>query len=647
MLTVEQGESEGGGRSAGAAQRSNARVSSMSKFGIWIQGVDRLGAAYEGVWRVIQRFLLASEGAGKSFCFVAPERFREEIEEFLADLPDSVRSTVDFHGVGDASDTYFEGEPVRQATLANDVDVDGWLVPNPMWSAAKHLVKPKVVWFHDFLLAEFPQSYPYNLYVEFQENVRELQDSGSFFIFLSPHVQRAHGHDACEISPDRSMLVITPALEVESSLAGLPDDPRYGGDWIRSELSENLRSWCTPAHAELFYHHISTYPFESVPYFFVSSQNREHKAFLRLAQIHASMLRKHYLPYSIFTTALVDVLGQSPLERFLKTELLMGDFMSVGKVSDLTHAFLYKFARMTLHPSTFEGNLPLPFAESVALGTPCIMPYSKAFIELVDEDLHPWVFYSPTEPGLIAKVVEVESRRPEFLAAQQQVLRKMRSYSLKDYFALQMQAFEKAARTQPDAARYLFNRKIGTPVARPNTLRSRYKLALRKLDTVVSGSPAWTSAKIWPRFELVAGKRDLQDQQAVLHWAEYLGSAHPKGESYFVLSVDGASSADLAQSGLFAELGAWGEDGYFAADSRPFEFDVAGLPPAVLEVANDAGLDISDGRTIGWTKLDWRRGDVPEIRIGGKKSVGDVKARLVCVAGTAETRKSAKSAEAA
>ena len=600
----------------------------MKKIGIWVQGVDRLGAAYEGIWRVIKRFLLSSEGSDTRFCFVAPERFREEIEEFLADLPDPLRSKVDIEGHGRASDRHEADEDVRQASHANQLDVDAWLVPNPMWGAAKHLIRPKLVWFHDFLLVEFPQSYPRKLFLEFQENVRDLADSGALFVFTSPYVKEKHGHEFCGIPADQSVLILNPPIDGSTILADAPAEPHEAGDFIRSELKENLARWCTPAHAELFFHHISSYPFESLPYFFVSSQNREHKGFLRLAQAHSALVRQRYLPYSIFTTALVDVAGSSPLEKFLKAELHMGDFMSVGKVTDVTNALLYKFARLTIHPSTFEGNLPLPFAESVSVGTPCIMPYSRAYADYLDPALHPWVFYNPTAAGIIQKVEEIEQRRADFVDAQKDVLGKLRSHTLKDFFNLHMKAFDLSRHVQPRAVEYLIaSRHEKKPERRLSLLRNPFRRSPSR-----PGGPPMVQARLWEPFDLVSASGKQSGGSPVLHWAAYLGSGHPTGESYFLLHVDekaaGSEAADLV-----AEIGAWIGDEYEVADSRRMRFEgLDEMPPELMEAFEQSGLRRAFGETgrIAWTKLGWSRGIVPEIRVAGGalQSGSQAKARL-------------------
>lgn len=607
----------------------------VRKIGIWVQGVDRLGAAYEGIWRVIKRFLLSSEGSGTRFCFVAPERFREEIEEFLVDLPDPLRSKVDIEGHGLTSDRHEADEEIRQASHANQLDVDAWLVPNPMWGAAKHLIRPKLVWFHDFLLVEFPQSYPRKLFLEFQENVRELADAGALFVFTSPYVKEKHGHEFCGIPADQSILILNPPIDGSTILADAPVDPHEAGDFIRSELRENLARWCTPSHAELFFHHISSYPFESLPYFFVSSQNREHKGFLRLAQAHAALVRQRYLPYSVFTTALVDVAGSSPLEKFLKAELHMGDFMSVGKVTDVTNALLYKFAKLTIHPSTFEGNLPLPFAESVSVGTPCIMPYSRAYADYLDPALHPWVFYNPTAAGIVQKVEEIEQRRPDFLDAQKDVLGKLRRHTLKDFFNLHMKAFGLSRHVQPRAVEYLIaSRHEKKPEPRPSLLRNPFRRSVEPARRV--GQPM-VQARLWEPFELVSASGKQTGGSPVLHWAAYLGSGHPTGDSYFILHVEEEAAAPEATDlGLVAEIGTWIGDEYDVADSRPLRFErLDEMPPGLMEAFEQSGLMRAFGETgrMAWTKLGWSRGIVPEIRIAGRTLPGatGAKARLACL----------------
>jgi hypothetical protein len=333
------------------------------------------------------------------------------------------------------------------------------------------------------------------------------------------------------------------------------------------------------------------------------------------------------------------------LEKFLKSELFMGDFMSVGKVSDVTHALLYKFARMTIHPSTFEGNLPLPFAESVSLGTPCIMPYSTAYLDYVDPSMHPWIFYNPTQIGLIEKVEEVESRRPEFIRAQREVVKMLRRNTLAHFFDLHMQAFGKAQRIEPKCARYF----IDGPKAKPKPadaigFRRFLRLPLRRPARGAPeiqmkrsfGLPRQT--RIWPQFTFSTAGQGRNVDEPVLHWAAYLGDEHPKGSSYFTVSIQGGSQPlDPNDLQLTAEVGTWINDEYVAAETRPLRFGNTGQLPSELINAFQfgSGGQLPDSASIhlGWAKLSWLQGAVPEIRISGPALPRDsaISARVACL----------------
>lgn len=598
------------------ASGGGSASSTVRQIGIWVQGSDRLGAAYEGIWRVIKRFILSSEGQGVRFLFVAPVRFREELDLFISHLSSELQESVTIEAFEQVGTKHEAHEVERQAAFANTLEVDAWLVPNPMWGGAKYLIRPKLVWFHDFLLVEFPQSYSRSLFLEFQSNVRDLLEAGAFFIFTSPYVKEKHGHEFCGVPIDQSMLILNPPIDAAPQINLVPNDPLEAGNLIRAELRENLKEWCSPEHAELFFHHISSYPFESVPYLWVSSQNREHKGFLRLAQAHLTFVRKHYLPYPIFTTALVDVEGQSPLERFLRKELFLGDFMSVGKVGELTHALLYKFARLTVHPSTFEGNLPLPFAESLSVGTPCIMPFSRAFVDYVDASMHPWIFYNPTAAGLLKKIREVESHRSEFVAAQREVLDALRQHSLKDFFRLHMEAFSRAKQTKPRTAQFFFESASGARIRKGDRVLDR--LLARQARPEIVDRP---QARIWEEFELAAAREEGGTGKAVLHWAAYLGREHPAGESHFLVCLDGDEQALASNPELVAEIGSWIGDEYRVADSCKVEFgEPQSLPTPLRHVAALMGATPANrpSARIGWVALNWKEGTVPEIRVGGK-----------------------------
>lgn len=590
---------------AQAETPSRRRQFSTQHVGLWVEGVDRLGAKYEGIWRVIKRFLSASSATQVRFSIVAHARFREELLEFVSELPESVRDRVQVRSYGEVGAPFEKGEAERQARSGQQVAVDAWLVPNPMWAAAQHLGGPKVVWFHDFLLAEFPQSYPRALFHAFEHNVHAFDDAGAFFVFTSPYVMREHGERICGISPSKSKLIVNPPVEPLPEGCQFPEGRRAGGDLIRDELRRDLKNFMSRQHAELFFDHITSFPFEDLPYFFVSSQNREHKAFLRVAETVRDLIRRRFLPYPVFTTAFVDVNGKTPLERFLQKELMMGDFMSVGKVGDLVHALLYKYARLTIHPSTFEGNLPLPFAESVALGTPCVVPYSRAYVEFVEEALHPWIFYNPTEAGLTDKIIDIERRRPDYVHAQRQILQTLQLNTVEQFFSDHMEALDRAATVQP-----------------------------RK----VQNSNVSLSAKRWPSFTFGGGSGSDDERLGDgLLWAEYLGNDGPS-ETCLVMSLSGVDGIGLKEKvDLTAELGAWVEDDYVVCDAQPLVFSPARSLPAPLSRALDVAntpLPRTPSDRIACVRLRWDRGSSPELRISGKRPVQPVRAQLVCLGGS-------------
>ena len=142
-------------------------------------------------------------------------------------------------------------------------------------------------------------------------------------------------------------------------------------------------------------------------------------------------------------------------------------------------------------------------------------------------------------------------------------------------------------------------------------------------------------ARLWEPFELVSASKKQADGSPVLHWAAYLGSEHPTGDSYFLLHLDegmaGPEAADLV-----AEIGTWIGDDYEVADSRHMRFEgLDEMPAELMGAFEQSGLKRAFGGAgrIAWTKLGWSRGIVPEIRIAGSALTGPsgVQARLACL----------------
>jgi glycosyltransferase involved in cell wall biosynthesis len=496
----------------------------VENIGMWIEGVDRLGTLYEGIWKIIKRFLSASEHYNVDITISIHSRFENEISDFLKTLPNSVTNRVKVDLFGSSGETYSEGEIKNQAVFANRLAIDCWLLPNPAWSGAQFLDAPIIVWFHDFILADFPESYPEHLGDNFKKSVANLKQKGAMFICLGPYVQQHHAITACNIPPEQTSVIISPPIEVVHLLGENKNNRQACADIVRNDLRENIRKWQSQLQADLFYHHIVNYPFESAPFYFVSSQNRPHKGFQRLAENLTRLVRQEYDSKSIFTTALIDVSGTSSVEQYLKKHFMLGDFLSVGKLSDVAHAAMCSLADIVIHPSTFEGNFPLPFAEAASFYTPCIVPFSAAYKDFIPEEYWNWVFYSPTPDGLTNKIKSIYKNRDVYVKEQQNLLNFLRKNDLSGYFQEHLSVIETA-------------KKLNSSVKASENYSSKSKFL----------------AEVWSNIELE--RKSQHTDVEVMHWAVYLDK-YTVG-NWIVLIITNVNTEKTNDIDLCFELGSW------------------------------------------------------------------------------------------
>ena len=123
-----------------------------------------------------------------------------------------------------------------------------------------------------------------------------------------------------------------------------------------------------------------------------------------------------------------------------------------------------------------------------------------------------------------------------------------------------------------------------------------------------------------------------------MHWAHYLDDHQPKEASYYVMCIRGLSAAvDGGDVKFGAEIGTWINDEYVVADRGVFSFMPLKDMPA--NIRNGFGSDeVRDSfcgpdDRLGWIKLGWKEGVVPELRISGTPLPSDCEgsASIACL----------------
>ena len=425
----------------------------MLNVGIFIEGVEKLGMEYEGIWRVVKYLLRASSGQSTRFTLFHHVRFAREVKQFLGSLQ-LKENTVTALPLGQAGG-YVKGEEIA---LAREIEglalpIDIWLVPNLAWKAVQHVSGPKVALFHDFVMADYRRGYPLSMWSDFGKTVRDSLRYIDKYVCTTPYVYRTQALGHCGIPAERVVCIPHAPLDYSHYLKtfkvteeGVELTPNQVSAALRQVIKDflgrHLHQWMPHSDRQIFLHHTINYPFHHKDYIFVSTQDRPHKNLLQVAETLSYLNRKLYSNRAVMTTALINSQGKSPTERFLVRNKLFGDMMTVGKLDERTHAAMYYLASVTVHPSAFEGAFPLPFCESVSVGTPCLLPFSKSYVDMVPRHLWDRVFYEPSTIGLAEKLQDIKVRPDWYLAGQNELLSVFSQRAWSDVFATYREIFQ-------------------------------------------------------------------------------------------------------------------------------------------------------------------------------------------------------------
>jgi glycosyltransferase involved in cell wall biosynthesis len=405
------------------------------RIGIIAEGRGALGVQYEGIWRVLRLLLQAITRHNHNIVIFCECRHAAEVATFCKACAAPAMSVayVVLDAILPASQsTAFQeaddfAENLAEMVLLSETEIDVWLNPNPFWTAVQYVTGPKLSLFHDFVFHDYPASYFEEDYSKYLDIVAQAGRVIDKFVCFSSYVRRRHAIEACGIAPEKIDVIVTPPIDYSSifdpELVPVRDDRRLAQRYLADSLTRSLPLWQGDLERFLFLHHIVNYPFADADYIFVSTQNRPHKSMKTIAEALNDLIRKRFVNISVITTALLSVEGTSALERYLAAEKLFGDFMSLGKLDDLEHALAYTLAKLTVHTSPFEGNFPLPFAESVSMGTPCIVPFSAAYADFIPEQYWDCVFYEDHASALADRIVDVVRHRETVLQQQRALLR--------------------------------------------------------------------------------------------------------------------------------------------------------------------------------------------------------------------------------
>jgi glycosyltransferase involved in cell wall biosynthesis len=316
-------------------------------------------------------------------------------------------------------------ESANQVEFANaKVEVDGWLLIRPDCLKGLALRGRRAVLFPDAVPIEFAASYSSERWREandwslWQADTEYMLGRADNVITFSRHVAERHVTGIFGTSPARIRII----PHAPSDLG--PDAPFVAGDRRRTEDSRRKAATHLRRHAgQRKWEFLSSFPFEEVTYVAVSTRDRPTKNIPLVVEAVERLIRRNYFDVKLVMTTVVGEVDAPGclLPSALQEADLQLDAISMPKLPKLEHAAFYHCAAVTVHPALFEGgSTAFPFAESVSVGTPCLMargPHTDELLETVPE-LTPWVF-NPYDADALAKLIRATILERDWVLMQQ------------------------------------------------------------------------------------------------------------------------------------------------------------------------------------------------------------------------------------
>jgi glycosyltransferase involved in cell wall biosynthesis len=288
----------------------------------------------------------------------------------------------------------------------------GWLLLRTDFVRGLGLPGRKIALFSD----AFPSDLAIHLDAAWQCRTAETLAGVDGVVTLSCHVAERHvtgffGVPKAKVAPiPTAMPDLWPLLPISPhDRVSTPDSRRAAADILRSYAAEREQTY------------LIEFPFEDVPYIVVPAQDHPTKNVALALEAVRLLLRRDYFDIKLLTTANLEPGRPSGLWQAVHDGGMQLEALSVPDLPRAVHAALYHCAALTVHPSFVESGVGcLDFAESISVGTPCLMALGPHSLELLDEEpaLQPFLF-DPYDADALAHLIRCTVvSRPAALAVQ-------------------------------------------------------------------------------------------------------------------------------------------------------------------------------------------------------------------------------------
>ena len=409
------------------------------RLGVLIFGRQRSPFA-EGLFHYLTLLASGLKPGEATLVMIIAEESGPAFEIWQQFLAPEIRDSIVFNflppGVADSLLTFVASASDEAWIRSCEEHLDCWFSITPALPVLASFNKPVISLFADYLHVDYPTFYPEGDAKRFCEACSLAKDSISKFICFSEYVKRHQIVSVFKIPNDR-VEVLPHAYFDYAKLAGSDADPKEAAERIRAFLQEDIGrdsvivrdEWQRRMVGQL----LKKFPFEDVPYVFMSTRARPHKNAITAIRA-AELLLRSYADVKFFVTA--GIIWAAPRDEFSEAVLQRGlqwDVISMNHVPIDVHAALYRCASVTVHPSPFEGGFPFTAFESVSSGTPVLLADGPVVREFLPKHAREDFVFNPTSPSdLAARIKWALSCREELAQRQHDTLSRFFSRTLEE-----------------------------------------------------------------------------------------------------------------------------------------------------------------------------------------------------------------------
>jgi glycosyltransferase involved in cell wall biosynthesis len=315
-------------------------------------------------------------------------------------------------------------------------EADGWLLLCPDFDGGLALPGRRVTLLADAVPLDFPVGFADGwsadgVWTEWKRKAAGVLQETEGVITFSHHVARRHGAGTFGVPAARIAVIPHAPPDLAPALPCLSGD-RIRTAASRGQAAETLRRVARARD----WTYLIDFPFEDIDYIALSTAPRPNKNVPIVVRAVERLIRREFRNCKLFATCGFDPENEDdPLLAVMRETQLDLDFQSLRPLLPDAHACFLHAAAVTVHPSLSEGGtFPFQFAESVSVGTPCLIgdgPHVREFLSEYPEAA-PWVFDPYDVEALVALIGATIDNRAAVLAAQLAVYRRLRQRTWAD-----------------------------------------------------------------------------------------------------------------------------------------------------------------------------------------------------------------------